>query len=189
MTTAVDSPSENKPLATQRLGTLDLTRPEQLPEAVFRQKLQVLDLLVERIATSGNPRFVVQYLALLEEVERILAAILAAQGTAVSPYLVPAQEATPTTPSGKRPHLPKGAARPVATDAAKPIVALPPLATEVLHTQAEPGRLQAAGSARIGHSWIPPVCSPPQHRANKAIKQVGPAKDSSVAPVAECLML
>jgi hypothetical protein len=155
MTTTVGITSENNTRVTQRLGTLDLTRPEDLPQAVFRQKLQVLDLLVERMATSGNPRFVVQYLALLQEVENTLAAILERRGAPVSAYLAPAPETTPTPASGKQSHPPKAAAQPATNGGTEPAVgrepsdnhrpqrgmALPPLIAEVLHTQAELGQL------------------------------------------------
>jgi hypothetical protein len=112
MKTAAGLTSEQHTHLTQRLGSLDLTQPERLAEAVFRQKLQVLDLLVERIAVSGNPRFVVQYLALLEEVEGIVAAILDRNGKAVSPYLAPPRQPKSTTNPRKASNPAKGATRP-----------------------------------------------------------------------------
>jgi hypothetical protein len=146
---ATEAPTPEKPtIVTQRLGNLDLTHLENLPEAIFRQKLQVLDLLVERMSTSGNPRFVVQYTALLREVELILTAILQAAGAPVSPYLTQVSESP--APSGKRSVTPQEA--PEATGnkgrtsvqedtppTPKPVrgMALPPLITEILVKQSD----------------------------------------------------
>jgi hypothetical protein len=125
MNTPVGLSLAQNTLLTQRLGNLELTQPERLAEAVFRQKLQVLDLLVERIATSGNPRFVVQYLALLQEVEAIVAAILEHTGAANSPYLAPPQQPTPAATSGKPSNPAKGATKPTTGRETRPTVAKP----------------------------------------------------------------
>jgi hypothetical protein len=139
---------EKTSIATHRLATLDLMHPEHLPEAVFRQKLHVLDLLVERIATSDNPRFVAQYITLVQEVESILASVLEHVAAPVSPYLAVRREPHPVPcekPEDPQQEAPKTgvsinlpAAPPDEEATEKPArgYSLPSLLTEALHQRA-----------------------------------------------------
>ena len=69
------------------LPALSATAFNDLPLAIFKRKLLLLDLLLQRIILSDNPKFVVSYVKLLDELEAYIRMCNERAGVPVPKYM------------------------------------------------------------------------------------------------------
>jgi hypothetical protein len=56
------------------LPALAATHPDELAEAIFKRRMMLLDLLMQRITVSDNPKIVSSYIKLLDDFSRAIEA-------------------------------------------------------------------------------------------------------------------
>jgi hypothetical protein len=84
------------------LPALSATDFNDLPLAIFKRKLLLLDLLLQRIILSDNPKFVVSYVKLLDELEAYIRMCNEQAGVPVPKYMAkpkPQKQTSQSKPS------------------------------------------------------------------------------------------